>query len=237
MLRLDALTIEFGGLTALNNVSFSMGTDQVVGLVGPNGAGKTTLFNAISGLVRPTRGTVSFNGDDITRKPMYNRARIGIGRTFQIPQPLHELTVRENLIVAQRFGNGKVNHARIDEILDFMDLTAQAGRDAATGLALQELKRLEVAKALATEPQLLLLDEVLAGLETNAKRYFTAKLEEMHRKFKIGILIIEHDIETVSKLCQRVVVLNFCEVISDGDPQTVFRDPLVIQSYTGAAHA
>jgi branched-chain amino acid transport system ATP-binding protein len=237
MLRLDALTIEFGGLTALNNVSFSMGTDQVVGLVGPNGAGKTTLFNAISGLVRPTRGTVSFNGDDITRKPMYNRARIGIGRTFQIPQPLHELTVRENLIVAQRFGNGKVNHARIDEILDFMDLTAQAGRDAATGLALQELKRLEVAKALATEPQLLLLDEVLAGLETNAKRYFTAKLEEMHRKFKIGILIIEHDIETVSKLCQRVVVLNFGEVIADGDPQTVFRDPLVIQSYTGAAHA
>ncbi len=237
MLRLDALTIEFGGLTALNNVSFSMGTDQVVGLVGPNGAGKTTLFNAISGLVRPTRGTVSFNGDDITRKPMYNRARIGIGLTFQIPQPLHELTVRENLIVAQRFGNGKVDQTRIDEILDFMDLTAQAGRDAATGLALQELKRLEVAKALATEPQLLLLDEVLAGLETNAKRYFTAKLEEMHRKFKIGILIIEHDIETVSKLCQRVVVLNFGEVIADGDPQTVFRDPLVIQSYTGAAHA
>lgn len=234
MLKLDAVTIQFGGLTALKDVSFSMGTDQVVGLVGPNGAGKTTLFNAISGLVKPSHGQINFDGSDISRQPLYTRARLGIGRTFQIPQPLHELTVRENLIVAQRFGHGKVNHARIDEILDFMDLSAQAGRDAATGLALQELKRLEVAKALATEPKLLLLDEVLAGLETNAKRYFTAKLEDMHKKFKIGILIIEHDIETVSKLCQRVVVLNFGQVIADGSPEAVFRDPAVITSYTGS---
>lgn len=237
MLKLDGITIQFGGLTALKDVSFSMGTDQVVGLVGPNGAGKTTLFNAISGLVRPTRGKVSFDSIEISRKPLYTRARIGIGRTFQIPQPMHELTVRENLIVAQRFGNGRVDHARIDEILDIMDLSAQAGRDAATGLALQELKRLEVAKALATEPKLLLLDEVLAGLETNGKRYFTAKLEELHSKFKLGILIIEHDIETVSALCHRVVVLNFGQVIADGAPEIVFRDPEVIKSYTGASHA
>jgi len=148
---------------------------------------------------------------------------------------MHELTVRENLMVAQRFGHGRVDHARIDQLLAFMDLTAQAERDAATGLALQELKRLEVAKALATEPKLLLLDEVLAGLETNGKRYFTAKLEELHREFKIGILIIEHDIETVSKLCDRVVVLNFGQLIADGAPETVFRDPQVIRSYTGGA--
>jgi branched-chain amino acid transport system ATP-binding protein len=237
MLKLDGITIQFGGLTALKDVSFSMGSDQLVGLVGPNGAGKTTLFNAISGLVRPTAGSVDFDGIEISRKPLHARARIGIGRTFQIPQPMHELTVRENLIVAQRFGNGKVDHARIAEILDFMDLTAQSERDAATGLALQELKRLEVAKALATEPKLLLLDEVLAGLETSGKRYFTAKLEDLHRKFKIGILIIEHDIETVSTLCDRVVVLNFGKVIADGAPEAVFRDPEVIKSYTGAAHA
>lgn len=237
MLKLDGITIQFGGLTALKDVSFSMGTDQVVGLVGPNGAGKTTLFNAISGLVRPTSGSVSFDRVELSRKPLHARARVGIGRTFQIPQPMHELTVRENLVVAQRFGNGKVDHARIDEILAVMDLSAQSERDAATGLALQELKRLEVAKALATEPKLLLLDEVLAGLETNGKRYFTAKLEELHRKFKIGILIIEHDIETVSTLCHRVVVLNFGKVIADGEPDAVFRDPEVIKSYTGAAHA
>lgn len=237
MLKLDNVTIQFGGLTALKDVSFSMGFDQLVGLVGPNGAGKTTLFNAISGLVKPTHGQISFDGIDIGRKPLYTRARIGIGRTFQIPQPMHELTVRENLVVAQRFGNGKVDHARIDELLDLMDLSAQSERDAATGLALQELKRLEVAKALATEPKLLLLDEVLAGLETNAKRYFTTKLEELHRKFKIGILIIEHDIETVSTLCERIVVLNFGQVIADGTPDAVFRDAEVIKSYTGAAHA
>jgi branched-chain amino acid transport system ATP-binding protein len=237
MLKLAGITIQFGGLTALKDVSFSMGTDQVVGLVGPNGAGKTTLFNAISGLVKPTHGSVEFDGVEISRKPLYTRARIGIGRTFQIPQPMHELTVRENLVVAQRFGYGKVDHARIDEILDFMDLKAQAERDAATQLALQELKRLEVAKALATEPKLLLLDEVLAGLETNGKRYFTAKLDELHRKFNIGILIIEHDIETVSTLCHRVVVLNFGKLIADGVPEEVFRDPEVIKSYTGEVHA
>jgi branched-chain amino acid transport system ATP-binding protein len=237
MLKLNGITIQFGGLTALKDVSFSMGSDQVVGLVGPNGAGKTTLFNSISGLVKPTAGSVEFDGVEISRKPLHARARLGIGRTFQIPQPMHELTVRENLIVAQRFGNGKVDEKRIDEILDFMDLTAQAERDAATSLALQELKRLEVAKALATEPKLLLLDEVLAGLETNGKRYFTAKLKDLHEKFKIGILIIEHDIETVSTLCHRVVVLNFGRLIADGSPEKVFRDPEVIKSYTGEAHA
>lgn len=237
MLKLDNITIQFGGLVALKDVSFSMGSDQVVGLVGPNGAGKTTLFNAISGLVKATSGSVDFDGVEVSRKPLHVRARLGIGRTFQIPQPMHELTVRENLIVAQRFGHGKVDHKRIDEILEFMDLSAQSERDAATGLALQELKRLEVAKALATEPKLLLLDEVLAGLETSGKRYFTSKLHDLHEKFGIGILIIEHDIETVSTLCHRVVVLNFGKVIADGTPDAVFRDPEVIKSYTGAGHA
>jgi branched-chain amino acid transport system ATP-binding protein len=237
MLKLEQVTIQFGGLVALRDVSFSMGADQVVGLVGANGAGKTTLFNAISGLVKPTRGTVAFDGVELGGKPLYTRARVGIGRTFQIPQPMHELTVRENLRVAQRFSKGRVDLARLDEILAFMDLSDKADSDAATGLALQELKRLEVAKALATEPKLLLLDEVLAGLETNGKRYFTAKLQELHAKFRIGILIIEHDIEVVSTLCDRVAVLNFGELIADGAPEAVFRDPEVIRSYTGAALA
>lgn len=237
MLKLDHVTIQFGGLTALKDVSFAMGADQLVGLVGANGAGKTTLFNAISGLVRPTGGQIKFNGADISKQPLYARARLGIGRTFQIPQPMHELTVRENLLVAQRFGTGRVDHSKLNQLMEFMDLSKLAERDAATGLALQELKRLEVAKALATEPKLLLLDEVLAGLETNGKRYFTAKLEQLQRQFKIGILIIEHDIEVVSTLCQRVVVLNFGEVIADGTSEAVFRDPEVMRSYTGVVDA
>ncbi|RRS05623.1 ABC transporter ATP-binding protein [Aquabacterium soli] len=233
MLQLDHVTVRFGGLTAVNDVSLNIEGQQIVGLVGPNGAGKTTLFNVISGLVRPTSGRVLFNGEDIVRQPLYRRARIGLGRTFQIPQPMHELTVRENLIVAQRFGAGKVNERRVDEILDFLELGHAAERHAATDLALQELKRLEVAKALATEPKMLLLDEVLAGLETSGKRLFMSKLRDLHQQFKIGIVIVEHDIETISSLCQRVVVLNFGALLADGTPREVFDHPDVIASYTG----
>ena len=237
MLELDKVTVRFGGLTAVKEVSLRMGTGEMVGLVGPNGAGKTTLFNVISGLVKPIRGRVVFDGVDVIRQPIYKRARLGLGRTFQIPQPMHELTVRENLVVAQRFGAGRVDHGRIAEILDLMQLREQSERDAATGLALQELKRLEVAKALATEPKLLLLDEVLAGLETQGKRIFMEKLREVHQRYRLAILIIEHDIETISSLCPRVAVLDFGQLIADGTPQQVFNDPEVIRSYTGAEHA
>jgi branched-chain amino acid transport system ATP-binding protein len=233
MLKLDHVTVRFGGLTAVDNVSLEVGTSDVLGLVGANGAGKTTLFNAISGLVQPTSGKIGFNGKDVLRAPMYRRARMGIGRTFQIPQPMHELTVRENLMVAQRFGTGSINQRRIDEILDFTSLAGLAERDAATALALTELKALEVAKALATNPKLLLLDEVLAGLETTAKRNFMQMLKQLHEKFAVGIIIIEHDIETISNLCDRVVVLNFGQLIADGTPDEVFSDPAVIESYVG----
>jgi branched-chain amino acid transport system ATP-binding protein len=237
MLQLENVTVRFGGLTAVNDVTLSIGTGDVVGLVGANGAGKTTLFNAISGLVRPTGGKILFDGRDVLRAPMYQRARMGIGRTFQIPQPMHELTVRQNLMVAQRFGTGSINQARIDEILDFTGLAAKAERDAATGLALTELKALEVAKALSTDPKLLLLDEVLAGLETTGKRHFMNMLKQLHQKFAVGIVIIEHDIETISNLCQRVAVLNFGQLIAQGTPADVFSNPAVIKSYTGAEHA
>jgi len=233
MLQLENVTVRFGGLTAVNDVTLAVGTGDLVGLVGANGAGKTTLFNAISGLVQPTTGRIVFNGADVLRAPMYQRARMGIGRTFQIPQPMHELTVRQNLEVAQRFGTGSVDKRRIDEILEFTNLSAKAGRDASTGLALTELKALEVAKALSTDPKLLLLDEVLAGLETNGKRNFMNMLKDLHARFAVGILIIEHDIETISKLCQRVAVLNFGQKIAEGTPTDVFNNPEVIKSYTG----
>jgi|SRR3990167_9414656 branched-chain amino acid transport system ATP-binding protein len=237
MLQLKNISVRFGGLTAVNNVTLAVGTQDVVGLVGPNGAGKTTLFNAISGLVRPTSGEITFDGADVMRAPMYKRARMGIGRTFQVPQPMHELTVRQNLAVAQRFGTGSVDQKKIDEILEFTSLAGKATRNAATELALTELKALEVAKALATNPKLLLLDEVFAGLETTGKRHFMSMLKNLHDKFSVGIIIIEHDIETISNLCQRVAVLNFGELIAEGTPDEVFRDPAVIKSYTGGGHA
>ncbi len=234
MLELENVSVRFGGLTAVNDVTLKIGSNDVIGLVGSNGAGKTTLFNAISGLVRPTAGSIRFDGQNVLRAPMYRRARLGIGRTFQVPQPMHELTVRENLLVAQRFGTGRVDQARIDEILDFTSLAGKAERDASTELALTELKALEVAKALATDPQLLLLDEVLAGLETTGKRRFMGMLRDLHTKFGVGIVMIEHDIETITSLCPRVAVLNFGQLIADGTPDAVFRDPAVIKSYTGA---
>ena len=236
MLKLESITVQFGGLTALGNVTLAIGAEDVVGLVGPNGAGKTTLFNVISGLTRPSDGAVSFNGADVLKTPMYKRARMGIGRTFQIPQPMHELTVRQNLQVAQRFGTGTVNPDKIEEILAFLKLADKADRDAAHDLSLSELKALEVGKALATDPQLLLLDEVLAGLETASKRSFMKTLTELHHKYRIAILIIEHDIETISSLCPRVCVLNYGRLIADGTPREVFSDPEVISSYTGGGH-
>lgn len=233
MLQLEHLSVCFGGLTAVNSVSLKVEMQDVLGLVGANGAGKTTLFNAISGLVRPTSGKISFDGVDLMRAPMYQRARSGIGRTFQIPQPMHELSVRENLIVAQRFATGRVDQHKIDEILAFTSLSDKAARQAASELALTELKALEVAKALATNPRLLLLDEVLAGLETTGKRRFMQMLKQLHQSFAVGIIIIEHDIETICNLCQRVAVLNFGQLIADGTPDAVFNDPAVIKSYTG----
>jgi branched-chain amino acid transport system ATP-binding protein len=237
MLKLNNINVNFGGLAALSDVSLEIGDNQVVGLVGPNGAGKTTLFNAISGLVHTSSGQIIFDNKNIVKTPLHTKARIGIGRTFQIPQPMHELTVRENLIVAQRFGTGTLNLAKVDEILDFMNLTEKADHDAATELALTELKALEVAKAMATEPKFLLLDEVLAGLETNGKRLFLNTLKELQAKYKISILIIEHDIETISNFCPRICVLNFGQLIADGTPEEVFNDPVVIEGYTGGVDA
>ncbi|MCY7387711.1 MAG: ABC transporter ATP-binding protein [Burkholderiales bacterium] len=237
MLQLDNVTVRFGGVIAVNGLSLSIATDEVTGLVGPNGAGKTTLFNAISGLARPSAGRIVFNSVDVLKAPVYRRARLGLGRTFQVPQPLSRLTVHENLLVAQRFATGSIDESRLREILAFVGLTEKAGRDATTELALSELKALEVGKALATNPKLLLLDEVLAGLETVGKRRFMQMLKDMHAKFGVGILIIEHDIETISNLCKRVAVLNFGELIADGTPEDVFRNPAVIKSYTGADHA
>jgi branched-chain amino acid transport system ATP-binding protein len=237
LLRLEDITVQFGGLTALGAVGMDVGEGSVVGLVGPNGAGKTTLFNVISGLVRPTRGRASFDGADLLKASVHRRARVGIGRSFQIPQPLHGLTVRQNLVVAQRFGAGKVDAPRIDEILDFLGLDGKADVDAASALSLSEQKRLEVGKALATEPKLLMLDEVLAGLETNGKRAFMEMLARLHREWRLAMVVIEHDIETISRLCQRCVVLNFGRVIAEGPPDAVFRDPEVRRSYTGDEHA
>jgi branched-chain amino acid transport system ATP-binding protein len=233
VLELADIGVRFGGVRALDGVSFSVGEGEIVGLVGPNGAGKTTLFNVISGTLRPDRGSVRLAGRDVGSTPSYARARHGLGRTFQIPQPLHGLTVAENLVVAQRFGAGRVDDSARAEILKLTGLDDKADRDAATALSLTELKALEVAKALATMPRLLLLDEVLAGLEAHGKRRFTELLAQVHERYGVAILIIEHDLDAIGTLCPRIAVLNFGKLIADGSPEQVFKDPQVVASYTG----
>jgi branched-chain amino acid transport system ATP-binding protein len=237
MLELDRLRVCFGGLAALEGVTLSVHEGEILGLIGPNGAGKTTLFNAISGLARADDGKVRLHGKDITRMPMHQRARIGVGRTFQAPQPLHGLSVRENLVVAQRFGAGELNPALLDAILRMTGLAARAEADAASGLALAELKALEVAKALATNPRLLLLDEVLAGLETAGRLRFITMLQGLHRHFGMAIVIIEHDIAAIRTLCPRIAVLDSGRLIAQGPPDLVLREPAVIACYTGTGGA
>ncbi|NVK19931.1 MAG: ABC transporter ATP-binding protein [Methylocystaceae bacterium] len=235
MLKVEDLSVSFGGVRALQNVNFEVHKHEVLGLVGPNGAGKTTSFNVLSGVVKPVSGTVTYDGHDILKSSMHQRVTYGIGRTFQIPQPMHELTVRENLIVAQRFGrpDGKVKQDRIDEILESVNLSHKSESDAATELALTERKALEVAKALATEPTLLMLDEVLAGLETTSKKLFMETLKKIRKQYNLSMIVIEHDIETIMNMCDRVVVFNFGQVIAEGDPEETFRNPEVVRSYTG----
>jgi len=233
MLKLDTVGMTFGGVSALRDVSLHVEKGETLGLVGPNGAGKTTLFNIISGLFPPRTGTIRFNGRPLGHAPQWRRAREGIGRTFQVPQPMHELTVRENLIVAQTFGAGRRDDRRLDELLDLLHLTEKQHVDAAHGLALTEQKALEVGKALAVQPRLLMLDEVLGGLETATKRAFTETLDRVRRRFDLTMIVIEHDLETIKTLCPRVAVLNFGQLIADGTPEAVFNDPTVIRSYTG----
>lgn len=238
MLELDNINVQFGGLRVLKQVTLNVGRGETLGLVGPNGAGKTTLFDVISGVVRSTSGRMVFDGRTVHSRRQHLRARLGIGRTYQVPQPLHELTVRENLIVAQRFGAGrKKDHARIDMVLDAVGLTERQHADAASGLALTERKALEVGKALATEPRLLMLDEVFAGLETHGKRRFLETLVHIRESFDLTMLVIEHDIETIRNLCDRVAVLNFGQLLAEGTADDVFNHPEVIRSYTGETAA
>lgn len=233
MLRLENVSVSFGGIAALTAVEFGLEEGAILGLVGPNGAGKTTLFNVISGLVPATTGLVHFRGRSLNGMPAHKRVRTGIGRSFQIPQPLHELTVKENLIVGQHFGGGGRDSKKIDHLLDVLNLRSKADSDAATALTLVERKALEIGKALSTDPKLLMLDEVFAGLETQGKKVFSDLIHLLLREWKLSVIMIEHDMDTIRRICERAIVLDFGRIIADGSPEAVFQDPAVVRSYTG----
>ncbi len=223
----------FGGLIAVDDVSFEMETGEIVGLIGPNGAGKTTLFNAVSGYYKPTRGRIALLGQDITGRPPYELAAKGIGRTFQIVKPFAGLSVLENITVAAylRYPRQAQARAKAWEVLRFIGLADRADVPAA-GLTLAGRKRLEIGKALALEPKLVLLDEVVAGLNpTEADQ--TVQLILRIRDAGMTILIVEHIMRVIMKISTRIIVLNYGRMIAQGKPDEVARNREVIEAYLG----
>jgi branched-chain amino acid transport system ATP-binding protein len=229
----------FGGLLALRDVDFCVYDGEILGLIGPNGAGKTTLFNVVTGEYAPTSGTVRFDGVDITGHKPYEICKMGIARTFQTPKPFSQMTVYENLLAASIFGRSKSKkssnvRSEIDQILDKFSLTNKR-LALASELPLYEQRLLEIARALATKPKLLLLDEVMAGL--NPKETTQAMNIIQHlREEGITIFIIEHNMRAIMKLSNRVLVLNQGMKIAEGKPDEVSKDASVIEAYLGEAY-
>jgi branched-chain amino acid transport system ATP-binding protein len=233
VLRLTDVSKAFGGLMAVDEVSFDLHQGQILGLIGPNGAGKTTVFNVVSGYYPPTRGRVEFLGRDITGRPPYVLAELGIGRTFQIVKPFAGLSVLENVTVAAYLRHPKQDDAvaKAWEVLTFIGLAERAHLPAA-GLTLAGRKRLEIGKALALEPKLLLLDEVVAGLNPTESDQTVALILKI-RDAGLTILIVEHIMRVIMKICDQVAVLNFGRMLAQGRPQEVAQNPEVIEAYLG----
>jgi ABC-type branched-subunit amino acid transport system ATPase component len=248
LLQVEDVSIAFGGTVALSEVSFSVQPREVHGLVGPNGAGKSTLFNCITGIYRPQKGTILYKNTDLAKLPSYRRARLGIARTFQNINVLPNLGVLENLMVAEQAhwsGNllrdalgldahhqQEMVRQKAEATLDFLGLSYL--RDAVAGdLSHGTLKLVELARALTSEPELLLLDEPAAGLSMQESQRLGEVLQQLRDELHLTVLIVEHDMALVMGNCNRVTVLDYGRVIASGSPDDVRNDPAVIAAYLG----
>jgi branched-chain amino acid transport system ATP-binding protein len=233
LLETEALTVRFGGILANAEISIGVNEGEILGLIGPNGAGKSTLFNLVAGTYRPTSGRIRFEGRDITRLPPALRCKLGIARTFQVVKSFETMSVLENVVVGALVRHVSTRAAREEayRVLDVTGLTRRAEANA-RDLTPPEKRRLEVARALATQPKLLLLDEVLTGL-TPAEAQKGVELVRKIRELGVTVVMVEHVMEVVMPLVDRAVVLDLGRVLVEGAPQAIVRDPKVIQAYLG----
>jgi branched-chain amino acid transport system ATP-binding protein len=233
MLNLQEVTKLFGGLIAVNNVSLDLQAGEILGLIGPNGAGKTTLFNLISGNYRPDQGRIMFNGAEITGTPPHRVCQLGLARTFQIVKPFANLSVVDNVMVGALLNstNVQVVKRQAREIIDFVGLGSEADQPA-HNLTTAGRKRLELARALATQPRLLLLDEVMAGL-TPAESSAMVDLIRQVRERGVTLLVIEHVMQAIMTLSDRIAVLHHGQLIAVAEPAAIATDQKVIEAYLG----
>lgn len=234
ILELSGLSKSFGSVRAADNVALSLRKGEALGIIGPNGAGKSSLFNLITGDLRPDSGQILFNGADISRKSSHERCRAGIARSYQIPHPFENLTVFENLLVGAVYGQDKHEHEVADFCAEVLERTRLMHRanSLAGSLTLLERKRLELARALATAPELLLLDEIAGGLTEGECQELIETVRAINNG-GITIVWIEHVVHALLAVVSRLVVLNFGRKIAEGDPQTVMHSQEVREIYTG----